>query len=285
MACDSLNKVFHEGLGSAKSDIETVAGIRRVTVDKLDCVEKLEDWVAEEIPVALTYNGISHAVMMCTPLMLEEFAVGFTLAERIVPTLSDIYGVEIKDGCRGGKVADITIASEHFWHLKERRRSMTGRTGCGICGVEDLDSAVRIPDTVAHTQIFDMRHFNKGLEYLSHIEMLGNLTGCTHAAVWVNPDGTSAGGAEDVGRHVALDKLLGLRAMSGWTDGALFVSSRASYEMVQKAAACSVEILFAVSAPTALAIDVANQCGVTLAAFCRTNRANIYTHPERLQGL
>ena len=90
MACDSLNKVFHEGLGSAKSDIETVAGIRRVTVDKLDCVEKLEDWVAEEVPVALTYNGISHAVMMCTPLMLEEFAVGFTLAERIVPTLSDI---------------------------------------------------------------------------------------------------------------------------------------------------------------------------------------------------
>jgi len=114
---------------------------------------------------------------------------------------------------------------------------------------------------------------------------LGGITGCTHAAVWVRPDGSFAGGAEDVGRHVALDKLLGLRARRGWRDGALVISSRASYEMVQKAAMCGVEIIFAVSAPTALAVELARECGITLAAFCRRSRANVYSHPERLIGL
>ena len=106
------------------------------------------------------------------------------------------------------------------------------------------------------------------------------MTGCTHAAVWVNPDGTLAGGVEDVGRHVALDKLLGLRALNGWKEGALFVSSRASFEMVQKAAMCGVEILFAVSAPTALAVDLAKRSGLTLSAFCRPGRGTVYTSCE-----
>lgn len=239
------------------------------------------DWIAEEVPVALVYNGISHAVMMTTPTNLEAFAVGFSLAEGIVKDLSDIYEVEVSDACEG-KAVDIRISSECFWNLKGRRRSMTGRTGCGICGVESLDGAVRRTPAVAHEQTFDMRHYEKALSYLNDAEQLGRLTGCTHAAVWVNPDGTLAGGAEDVGRHVALDKLLGMRAMKGWKDGALVVSSRASYEMVQKAAMCGVEIILAVSAPTALAVKVADEAGMTLAAFCRRSRANIYTHPERL---
>ena len=115
--------------------------------------------------------------------------------------------------------------------------------------------------------------------------MLRSLTGGTHSAVWITPDGTVAFGREDVGRHVALDKLLGYRARTKAFDGALFVSSRASYEMVQKAAACGVQILFAVSAPTALAVETAKRCRLTLAAFCREKRANIYTYPERLVGL
>ena len=177
------------------------------------------------------------------------------------------------------------VSSEAFWKLKERRRSMAGRTGCGLCGVESLKDAVRHAPRLPVTQTFDMAHYDAALTYLFEAERLGELTGATHAAVWVTPDGRLAGGAEDVGRHVALDKLLGLRALSGWTDGALVISSRASYEMVEKAAMCGVEILFAGSAPTARAGEVARDAGMTLAAFCRRGRANIYSHPERLTGL
>lgn len=242
------------------------------------------DWVAQEIPVALVYNGISHAVMMTTPRDLEAFAVGFSLAEGIVKSTDEIYGIEVEDTCRG-KAVKLEVASSAFWALKSRRRSMAGRTGCGLCGVESLGDAVRTPSVVTQTQTFSIRHLDQALAYLNDAEELGRLTGCTHAAVWVNPDGTLAGGAEDVGRHVALDKLLGKRALNGWKEGALVLSSRASYEMVSKAAACGVEVIFAVSAPTALAVDTARQAGVTLAAFCRRGRANIYAHPERITNI
>lgn len=259
-----------------------VVGARTVTVHRINSSETVTDWVAEEVPVALVYNGISHVVMMATPLQLEDFALGFSLAEGIVKSPSEIYDMEVRDGCRRGKEVHVTLSSEAFWKLKDHRRSMVGRTGCGICGVESLQQAVRDVAKLPVTQRFDMRHYAQALQYLPEIEKLGALTGCTHAAAWVNPDGSLAGGAEDVGRHVALDKLLGLRARNGWSDGAVVVSSRASYEMVQKAAACGVEIMFAVSAPTALAIETAEQCGLTLAAFCRQARTNVYTHPERL---
>lgn len=230
-----------------------------------------EDVVAEEVPVALVYNGISHTVMMASPVMLEEFGTGFSLTEGIVESVSDIYDVEVIEACGSGREVRITISSEAFHNFKARRRAMLGRTGCGICGVESLGDAFRpVPDLPA-TQ-------------LKRFERIGALTGCTHASVWIRPDGTPAGGAEDVGRHVALDKLLGLRAREGWRDGALVVSSRASYEMVQKAAMCGVEILFAVSAPTALAVRTAERCGMTLAAFARAGGPNVYTHPERLVG-
>ena len=244
-----------------------------------------EDVVAEEVPVALVYNGISHTVMMASPVMLEEFGTGFSLTEGIVESVSDIYDVEVIEACGSGREVRITISSEAFHNFKARRRAMLGRTGCGICGVESLGDAFRpVPDLPA-TQTFDMRFYRDAVAQLKRFERIGALTGCTHASVWIRPDGTPAGGAEDVGRHVALDKLLGLRAREGWRDGALVVSSRASYEMVQKAAMTGVEIIFAVSAPTALAIEVAQKAGITLAAFCRRGRANVYTHPERLIGL
>lgn len=243
------------------------------------------DLVAEEIPVALVYNGISHAVMMTTPNMLEEFALGFTLAEGIASTPSEIYSIEVTDGCRGGKNVELEIASECFWKLKERRRAMTGRTGCGLCGIESLEETIRPVPKLSFTQTFDLEHYDRALGYLEEVEVLGRLTGCTHAAAWVLPDGTLAGGAEDVGRHVALDKLLGLRTRKKWQEGALVISSRASYEMVQKAAMCGVEIMFAVSAPTTLAIELAEKACITLVAFCKRGRANVYTHPERLIGI
>lgn len=260
-------------------------GAREVEVHHMNAEAPSLDWVAEEVPVALVYNGISHAVMMASPSMLEEFALGFSLAEGIIPDASHLYACELREGCRGGIEVDLTISSECFWKLKDRRRSMTGRTGCGICGVESLKEAVRETRLVPHEQTFPMSSYADALGYLERVERLGGITGCTHAAVWVHPDGSFAGGAEDVGRHVALDKLLGLRARRGWKDGALVISSRASYEMVQKAAMCGIEIIFAVSAPTALAVELARDCGITLAAFCRRSRANVYSHPERLLGL
>lgn len=250
-------------------------GAREVEVHHMNAEAPSLDWVAEEVPVALVYNGISHAVMMASPSMLEEFALGFSLAEGIIPDASHLYACELREGCRGGVEVDLTISSECFWKLKDRRRSMTGRTGCGICGVESLKEAVRETRLVPHEQTFPMAAYADALGYLERVERLGGITGCTHAAVWVHPDGSFAGGAEDVGRHVALDKLLGLRARRGWKDGALVISSRASYEMVQKAAMCGIEIIFAVSAPTALAVELARDCGITLAAFCRRSRANV----------
>lgn len=268
----------------AKASDEPMTGARRVELHRFKTPEPVTDLVAEEVPVALVYNGLSHVVMMASPMDLEAFALGFTLAERIVPDASHVYGIEVREGCHGGFEVALDISSECFWKLKKRRRAMEGRTGCGICGVESLQEAVRPVPTLEVTQSFDMRFYERALGYLQQVQTLGAATGCTHAAVWVNPNGTLAGGAEDVGRHVALDKLLGLRARGGWRDGALFVSSRASYEMVQKAASCGVEILFAVSAPTALAIETAQKCRLTLAAFSRSGRTNVYTFPERLTG-
>ncbi len=261
-----------------------MTGARAVTVHRWNQAEAQVDYVAEEVPVALVYNGISHAVMMTSPQMLEAFAIGFTLAEGIVEGAHEIYDLEVVESCQGYEV-HLTIATERFVNLKAYRRSMTGRTGCGLCGVESLEGAVKKPKTVPHTQTFDMAHYNHALTYLKQAEVLGGVTGCTHAAVWIKPDGSYAGGTEDVGRHVALDKLIGLKTQQGWTEGALLVSSRASYEMVQKASAVGIEIMFAVSAPTALAVELAQETGLTLAAFCRNGRLNVYTHPERLIGL
>lgn len=243
-----------------------------------------EDVVAEEVPVALVYNGISHTVMMASPVMLEEFGTGFSLTEGIVESVSDIYDVEVIEACGSGREVRITISSEAFHNFKARRRAMLGRTGCGICGVESLGDALRpVPDLSRHA---DLRHevlprCRRAVEALRAHRRAHGLHPCLRL------DQTrrhARGGAEDVGRHVALDKLLGLRAREGWRDGALVVSSRASYEMVQKAAMCGVEILFAVSAPTALAVRTAERCGMTLAAFARAGGPNVYTHPERLVG-
>lgn len=259
-------------------------GAQSVSVLNLDGSRK-SDFVIDEVPAALVYNGISHTVMMVTPLHLEDFALGFSLAEGIVQDVSDIYDIEVQPGCGRGYEVHLTVSSESFWKLKEHRRTMAGRTGCGICGTESLEGVMRPLKALPFTQCFDLKHYGAGLAGIAQTEELRSLTGGTHAAVWLRHDGTVAFGREDVGRHVALDKLLGCRARTKEHDGALFVSSRASYEMVQKAAACGVEILFAVSAPTALAVEVAQRCNLTLAAFCRDKRANIYTHPQRLIGL
>nr|WP_216668272.1 formate dehydrogenase accessory sulfurtransferase FdhD [Klebsiella pneumoniae] len=241
------------------------------------------DELAEEVPVALVYNGISHVVMMASPKDLEQFAVGFSLSEGIIEHQREIFGMDVVAVCNGLEV-QIELSSRRFMGLKARRRALAGRTGCGVCGVEQLNDIGKPVQPLPFTQSFDLANLDQALAHLNDFQPVGRLTGCTHAAAWVRLTGELAGGFEDVGRHVALDKLLGRRAEvgEGWQHGAALVSSRASYEMVQKAAMCGVEILFAVSAATTLAVEVAERCNLTLVGFCKPGRATVYTHPQRL---
>lgn len=260
------------------------AGVMRHSVYQLPHLTRpVQDSLAEEVPVALVYNGISHVVMMASPKDLELFAIGFSLSEGIIEQPREIYGMDVVSACNGLEV-QIELSSRRFMGLKERRRALAGRTGCGVCGVEQLNDIGRPVQPLPFTQTFNLAHLDRALMHLNDFQPIGQLTGCTHAAAWVMPSGELAGGHEDVGRHVALDKLLGRRATEGeeWRQGAALVSSRASYEMVQKSAMCGVEILFAVSAATTLAVDVAERCNLTLVGFCKPGRATIYTHPQRL---
>ncbi|MEB7925587.1 formate dehydrogenase accessory sulfurtransferase FdhD [Atlantibacter hermannii] len=264
---------------------ETVTGFTGVRACELwkhdDLSHPNSDWLAEEVPVALVYNGISHVVMMATPKDLELFALGFSLSEGIIEAPRDIYGMDIVKSCNGIEV-QIELSSRRFMGLKERRRALAGRTGCGVCGVEQLNDIGRPVTPLPFTQTFNLNHLDSVVSQLRSVQPIGQITGCTHAAAWLNPQGDMLGGHEDIGRHVALDKLMGRRARENWHDGAVLVSSRASYEMVQKSALCGVEILIAVSAATTLAVEVAQRCNLTLVGFAKQGRATVYTHPQRL---
>ena len=264
-------------------NLTTQTGVSESLVwQRADLAAAQPDWLADEVPVALVYNGISHVVMMTTPKDLEAFAIGFSLSEGIIDAPDDIFGLDVVPGCNGIEV-QIELSSRRFMALKEQRRALAGRTGCGVCGVEQLEQIGKPVQPLPFTQTFDLAQLDRGLIQLKRFQPVGQQTGCTHAAAWIRPDGELAGGCEDVGRHVALDKLLGYRSQAAWGGGAVLVSSRASYEMVQKSAMCGVEILFAVSAATRLAVEVAERCNLTLVGFSKPGRATVYSHPQRLR--
>lgn len=271
--------------GDGNPALDEAVGLSQVKVWQRMALERAkDDWLADEVPVALVYNGISHVVMMATPKDLEAFALGFSLSEGIIDSPADIYGMDIQPSC-GGIEVQIELSSRRFMGLKAQRRSLAGRTGCGVCGVEQLAEIGKPLQPLPFSQTFDLNQLDKALGQLKSVQPVGQLTGCTHAAAWIRPDGALSGGCEDVGRHVALDKLLGLRSQQpDWQQGAVLVSSRASYEMVQKSAMCGVEILFAVSAATKLAVEVAERSNLTLVGFSKPGRATVYTHPQRLRG-
>lgn len=246
-------------------------------------LRQLEDCVAEEVPVAMVYNGVSHAVMLATPRNLEDFAFGFSLTEGIAATAGDIYDVETLPQAQGIEL-HIELAAEHFHKLKERRRSMTGRTGCGLCGAESLEQAMRIPQALPETDLqVKSAALHRVLAQIKGQQQLQTLTGATHACAWVNADGEVLLLREDVGRHNALDKLIGALLRHRVKEkGFVLTTSRASYEMVQKTAAAGIPMLAAVSAPTGLAIRIARQCGLTLVGFAREAQHVIYSRPERI---
>lgn len=242
------------------------------------------DVVAEEVPVAFEYNGVTHAVMLATPADLDDFAVGFSLSEGIVARRGEIFAVEIAESA-DGLTLRMEIAGAAFAHLKERRRSLAGRTGCGLCGAESLAQVARDLSPVAVATPFPLAALHEGMRRLPARQMLQQATGAAHAACLVAPDGGIDQVREDIGRHNALDKTLGALAVAGARpQGALIITSRASFEMVQKAAALGYGILAAVSAPTAAAVRLADKLNLTLVGFLRHGGCAIYSHAERLQG-
>ncbi len=244
--------------------------------------QDIQDQLAEEVPVALIYNGISHAVMLATPQDLEDFALGFSLSEGILSDKSELYGIEIREQVNGIEL-HCEIASERFIQLKDRRRTLAGRTGCGLCGSESLEQAMRYPQTLENRTVFYKSAIQHGLQTMPLQQKLQQQTGATHACAWVLEDGTVDLLREDVGRHNALDKLIGAIAKNNKKrTGFVITSSRASYEMVQKTASAGINMLVAISAPTGLAIRIAQQCGLTLVGFARENSYVVYSHPENL---
>ena len=237
------------------------------------------DEVIEEVPVALVYNGISHAVLLATPSELDDLALGFSLSEGILAARGELYDSEQQPHPRGIELR-LQIASERFAALKERRRNLAGRTGCGLCGLESLDALARPVTPLPPGEPVPTAAIGRGLAELPGWQRLRHITGAVHAAAWIDRDGHIHALREDVGRHNALDKLLGHLARTGQAteDGFVLVSSRASYEMVQKVAAVGIRTLVAVSAPTALAIRLASDTGVTLAGFARDTRLVVYSH-------
>jgi FdhD protein len=239
--------------------------------------------VAEEVPVAFVYSGRPHVVMMCTPENLEDLAYGFSLTERIVASAAEIERVEIASHARGAELA-ITIPVEAAAKLAQRTRALAGRAGCGLCGVEAIDDAVRAVKPVHATLSVSHSALWRAGEALDAHQPLNHETHAVHAAAWATADGSVVVAREDVGRHNALDKVLGALARAG-TDpsaGFLVVTSRASFELVQKASAAGVALLAAVSRPTGLAVRIADASGITLVGLLRGHSANVYSHPERI---
>lgn len=241
------------------------------------------DYVVEEVPVAFEYNGISHTVMLATPDNLEDFAIGFSLSEGIVSRPEEVYDIEIEE-IHEGIVLRLEIASAAFFQLKQHRRSLAGRTGCGLCGAQSLTQVARdLPPLNVNTTL-NLEALRKAIHQLPARQQLQQSTGAVHAACHVDADGAIRHVREDVGRHNALDKTLGSLARNQINkEGGLIITSRASFEMVQKTAALGYGLLAAVSAPTAAAIRLAEHLNLTLVGFLRGNNCTIYTHASRLR--
>lgn len=242
------------------------------------------DLIAEEMPVVLVYNDEPHVVMMVTPLDLEDFALGFSLSEGVIKHPSELQSAKAVQRSKGMELR-IRIPELRFEHLRGKQRNLTGRTGCGLCGASTLDQAIKIPNPVSKGIAINAQLLGQAMADMHQQQTINRLTGAVHAAAWFDPQRGIQFVREDVGRHNALDKLIGTltRSDSQLDKGCLLVTSRASYEMVQKAATVGITTMAAVSAPTALAIRMADECGLTLIGFTRDDNHVVYTHPHRLQ--
>jgi len=245
-----------------------------------------QDYIAEEVPVSLVYNSEPHVVMLMTPANIEDFALGFSITEGIIQEPSELLSVHVYNRSNGIE-ARIKIPEARFAKMAGKGRNMTGRTGCGLCGATTLQQAVRDAKHVCGNLQLPAAELFAALNEIREQQKLNQLTGAVHAAAWIVPGQGIQCVREDVGRHNALDKLIGLLLRLGKNPagGFLIMTSRASYELVQKAASVGVTLLAAMSAPTGLAIRLAEESGITLVGFARDDQHVVYSHPERLTHL
>jgi FdhD protein len=241
--------------------------------------------LAEEEAVALTYNRSTWAVMMATPADLEDLAVGFSITEGIVESASEIEEISVHEK-GGGIELRMWLPPDRLQALEARRRRLAGPTGCGLCGIESLEAAVRPPRKVPGGGTFSAASIALAMRGLEPLQTLNRRTRAVHAAGLWHPERGMLQLREDVGRHNALDKLAGAAARAGQNAaGALvLLSSRVSVEMVQKAAAMGVPVIVAVSAPTAHAVRLAEVAGITLAAIARDDGFEVFAGAQRIIG-
>jgi len=246
-------------------------------------VEERTEPVVEETPVAVVYNGVPHVVMMATPIDLEDFVLGFSLTEELIRTPADLLSLEIVRYSQGIEI-QVTVSPECDAVIAGRTRRLTGRTGCGICGSDSIAVVLKEPRQVPAGIPVPPVSIQLALEALTERQDLNAATGAVHAAAWASANGSIELVREDVGRHNALDKLIGTAVKQGIdpATGFVVVTSRASFEMVQKAMILGAPLLAAISGPTGLAVRVAEQSGMTLVGFARKDKLTVYTHPDRV---
>ena len=241
--------------------------------------------VPEETPVALSFAGTTHAVMMASPADLEDFALGFSLTEGIISSPDEVDAVEVIEDAGAGIDIQIRLKDSANTRFEARRRRLAGPVGCGLCGIESIDEAMRqVPTVGKSTLTLSSREIIEAVRLLSKQQPFHAQTGAVHAAGFYLPGRGIVAAREDVGRHNALDKLAGGLALSGiaGAQGAVVVTSRVSVEMIQKTAAIGAPFILAVSAPTALAIRTAEEAGITLVALVRGDEFDIFTRHDRV---
>jgi FdhD protein len=233
------------------------------------------DRLAVETPVALVYNGVSYAVMMMTPSDLEDFALGFSLSEQILRSTNQLHDLEIVQNEYGVEL-QMQIANEAFSQIQAKRRQMSGRSGCGVCGIESLQQLQPDVRRVNYAEPPSFSVLQNALESMQQAQKLQHECGAVHAAAWISNTGECLALREDVGRHNAFDKLIGAKNQQHFAQGFALLSSRASYELVMKAASQHIATLATISAPTSLALELAKKANMNLIGFVRPEKQVIY---------
>ncbi|GAB1594630.1 formate dehydrogenase accessory sulfurtransferase FdhD [Lysobacter claricitrinus] len=261
--------------------MNTAAGLRTLRALRIDAGTRHEfdDQAVVETPVGFAYNGIAHAVMLATPTDLEDFALGFSLGEGIIDDATQLQIVEVRHGVQGIAL-ELAVPQACFDRLASRSRQLAGASGCGLCGLESIEQTLRPAPTVGDERHVRVGDIVDGMHRLEAAQPLNRGSGGVHAAGWIATGSLCV--REDVGRHNALDKLIGALARDPRPHGFLALSSRASYELVHKAACAGIGVVAVISAPTTLAIALAERCNVTLVAFARGAQMNVYSHAWRL---
>ena len=255
--------------------------VREITESYHDSSTLKQDRIAQEVPMAFAYNGQSHAVMMASPLDLDDYALGFSLTERIIDSADDIKGIEIREA-RQGITIQLSIKNHLTERLQQQRRQLSGRSSCGVCGISDL--AAVIPQLTPLSKQEKPSHtvITQAIQRFHQHQTLQQECGAVHCAALFNAQGSLLCLREDIGRHNALDKLIGARIEQNLINDGDFIvmSSRASHELISKTVMAGVNSLITLSAATTLAIDMANQLNVNLIGFVRGDRQIVYTQSQ-----